>query len=572
MRTAVVEAGQHLGVEQQLLGERRVAVGGERHRAQRGVVLAIEVQHEIDLVRALRHAREVLALLGAAGALAGLLPAEHALVQGIERLALPHRRHGTRIHDNVGDAAREGVLLALEQAHEVGEVEARPALEPHGAEALLIGRVVEQGEARRAVVEVRLVELAQLRDLLRERIDGAVPPHSEGCCECLEAEVATHELRVQHARQEHRELGEAGVGGDVHRRDRGGLERAAPEPRAGQREVAQHLQRVVLGRCCLPDATMRAHDVGQALELAEATPLRGNLGTAVRIVGEIVEGQRVGREADVALLHGGVEQGLHLRQLVVRGQARDALLQTHDLGAQHRMRDHRHDIDAQRKRREMVEIALRVAPVDLRRGFFQHVLGHVLDAREAVDDRLLAVPVLAAEGDAQGAVGDDHGRRAVADDLRQARVDLDLEIEMRVRVEESRHHPMALCIDHFDRLRGVEAGADGRDLATLDGDVGHARGGAIAVEQQSIADQEVPLHGRLQFLFLVRSSTVGPPHDNGSGKTGLRENWPFGCAAGGAISRRKPVAGSRCRAPPDSRGCAPPRLRPARTGRQAPCR
>ncbi len=77
------------------------------------------------------------------------------------------------------------------------------------------------------------------------------------------------------------------------------------------------------------------------------------------------------------------------------------------------MRQQRHDVRTERQRGEVAQVTLGIVPVHALDDPAQHGLRHVLDARKAIEDRVLAIAALRAECGAEAAVADDHGRRAV---------------------------------------------------------------------------------------------------------------------------------------------------------------
>jgi hypothetical protein len=166
--------------------------------------------------------------------------------------------------------------------------------------------------------------------------------------------------------------------------------------------------------------------------------------------------------------------------------------QPHHLDAQHRVGDQRHDVGAQRQRVQVVEVAAGVGPVRLVGDRLQHGLGDVLHACEAIDDRVLLGRALVAERQAQRAVAHHRGRGPVADDLGQARVHLDLQVDVGVDVQQARHDPPARGVDDLRGLAGGQSGAPGDHAAGRDGDVLGDRWATVAIEEQPAGDQQVP--------------------------------------------------------------------------------
>ena len=138
-----------------------------------------------------------------------------------------------------------------------------------------------------------------------------------------------------------------------------------------------------------------------------------------------MKNQVVGRHADVTLIQGIGEQPLHGLHFRFCWRAADGGFESHGGDAQHRVRYERGDIWAKRHFFEMAQVVGRIVPGHLVDAFLQRGLGHVLDARETIDDGAVAVFFLLAEGGADGAIADDDGGRAVPYGLRQAGVDFD---------------------------------------------------------------------------------------------------------------------------------------------------
>jgi hypothetical protein len=123
----------------------------------------------------------------------------------------------------------------------------------------------------------------------------------------------------------------------------------------------------------------------------------------------------------------------------------------------------------------------------------EHGFRDVLHAREAVDDRVLAVTVaLVAEAGPEAAVAEQHRGGAVAHHLGQARVEVDLEVEMRVDVQQSGHQPVAVDVD--DPRGGLRRQVDAArgDTPVADRDVEGLRRPAAAIEHPGAAQQYIP--------------------------------------------------------------------------------
>jgi hypothetical protein len=152
-------------------------------------------------------------------------------------------------------------------------------------------------------------------------------------------------------------------------------------------------------------------------------------------------------------------------------------------------------------------------PADGVDAFAQHGLGDVLHAREAVDDRVLAGAVaLRAEAGTEAAVAEQHGGRAVAHHLGQARIEVDLQVEVRVNVEEPGHEPQPRTVNDAAGAVGRQVHAACRHAAVMHGDVEALRCPATAIKDRSIADQHVPAVGCC-WTGLLRLFSFDPLHD-----------------------------------------------------------
>ena len=299
-----------------------------------------------------------------------------------------------------------------------------------------------------------------------------------------------------------------------------------PPPR--QQEGPEDLERIVLGRGGLPHPVMAAQHLDETTQLLPSGPLGGDPGLAVRVVGEVVERQGVGGEPDVPGVQCIVDQPLHRADLGVGRIPTDRTVQAHDLDAQHRVRDHRHDVGPQWECLEVVEVAPRIRPVRLVGNRGQHVLGDVLHPREAVDDRVLLLGALVAPCQAERAVAHHRGRRPVTDDLGEARVELHLEVDVGVDVQQTRQDPVPGGVHDLVGLVGGEVHAPGDHASVADGDVLMHGTSAVAVEDQSIGHQHVP-RGHRSLLKIVQQ----PSHEFDA--TGVDSCL---LAAGGGVVRR----------------------------------
>ena len=271
-----------------------------------------------------------------------------------------------------------------------------------------------------------------------------------------------------------------------------GPERAAVQATAGEQETQHRADPVLDVRRALPDAVVVADHAQQPLQFAARGVLGRDAPVGVRRVGQVVERDRVRRETCVSLPQRLLEHFAHAREFRGRGFAADRRRGAHHLDAQHRVRHQRDDVGTQRQPGQVVEVLAAGLPVHAVDDLAQHGLRNVLDAREAVEDRVLAVPSLRAEHRSEAAVADHDGRGSVPDGLRQPGREFDLEVEVRVDVQQSRHQPAACRIDHAFRARAVEPGAARCDATPGDREILPAGRRTGAVEHQRVADQRLP--------------------------------------------------------------------------------
>ncbi len=267
----------------------------------------------------------------------------------------------------------------------------------------------------------------------------------------------------------------------------------APEASA----VPEIEQRVVLGGDVgrgLQDGATLTQDAVEAPVLGPRRERGRERSRAHPVAADLVPRVGHAREPQEAPVDGVVERGLHARLLVLGGLALAVRggLEPHHGHAQVRVSDERHDVGTERQRVHMLLVALRVAPGLVRLECIQHVLAwQRLHAREDVR----AVFGGGVDG-AQRARADAHRGHAVAHRLGQARRQQQLGVVVRVRVQESGHHPLACGVHDVVGERRVDGGLDGGDLAVDDAHVGDLPGGARAVEDRAGLDEDVVAHGR----------------------------------------------------------------------------
>ncbi len=199
------------------------------------------------------------------------------------------------------------------------------------------------------VLDVARHQLPRGVELLEDRADRAFGKHAERRREHLEVEAAVHELRVQQRGDRREQLPRAPLVREIHRRQCRRAQRLAEQAAAGEEEAQERRDAVRGIRRALPDAVVPAHDVEQRPQLAHRGVLRGDALVRVRRVREIVERDRVGRESCVALLHRRFEQLLHAAEFLCGRLAAHRGLRAHHLDPEHRVRQQRHDVRAERQ-------------------------------------------------------------------------------------------------------------------------------------------------------------------------------------------------------------------------------
>ena len=187
---------------------------------------------------------------------------------------------------------------------------------------------------------------------------------------------------------------------------------------------------------------------------------------------------QTGREADRALLERLGQQPLHVRQLVGR---RRTVVVAHRAHADRPVRREVGGVDRDPVRVEPVEVLADRAPAPVEPGRILVPAGE-LPAQlleHLVGDRGVAEAVLA-----------EHVERHALVHLRLVgRIDEQLQVGVRVHVDEARADEEPVRVDHA--LRGLVDATDVRDPAARDADVGAVPGIAGAVDHAAAADQHV---------------------------------------------------------------------------------
>ena len=157
------------------------------------------------------------------------------------------------------------------------------------------------------------------------------------------------------------------------------------------------------------------------------------------------------------------------------------------------------------ERVEPLAEAFAPAPVDagIERG-----LGHLLDQSEHATERIALIDPQRSER--QRAVAGDDGGDAVLDRREGIRVEAELGVVVRVRVDEPGRHDPAGGVEFSMRVAGLAA--DGHDPAVSDRDVTVAAGQPRAVDDQTVTDDEIE-HGSSLVVPVpgARCSTVVRP-------------------------------------------------------------
>ena len=256
-----------------------------------------------------------------------------------------------------------------------------------------------------------------------------------------------------------------------------------------------HRQRaVVRGRRHLPDPIVPSHHVRERFVLPIARVLRGDPLLHVRLVGEEVQRQAIRAQSEEAFLERFIQQPPHAVDLLAAGVASDARLETHHLDAQHRVRHERREVRRKRQLLQVLVVARRRAPGCFVRGHAQHRFRHVLHAREAVNDRVLAIPSLRAVGQTDAAVAH-HGRRcAMPNHLRQPRVQLRLEVLMRVDIDHARNQVCAADVVHLLGSLLGQVVAHRRNAAATNRQIHNVTRLTATIKYLCTAQDRVPVH------------------------------------------------------------------------------
>ena len=191
-----------------------------------------------------------------------------------------------------------------------------------------------------------------------------------------------------------------------------------------------------------------------------------------------------------------VDEVAHRRDVVVgrdlvagRGLRRQAAL-AHHVVAQRAVADHPAVVDALREPVDRAEVLAVGGPVP-REAVEDRVAGDVLHRLHELGEVLAFVRC--ARRERHTAVPEHHARHAVPAAARAERIPGDLRVEVRVDVDEPRRHDLALGIE-LARAAILDR-ADGGDAVAVDRDVADPAGRARAVDDETVANDEIVGHG-----------------------------------------------------------------------------
>ena len=154
---------------------------------------------------------------------------------------------------------------------------------------------------------------------------------------------------------------------------------------------------------------------------------------------------------------------------------------------------HEHtDIGPQRDIREVVEVGCGIAPVHRVDTFLQYGLGNVLHPGKAIDDRVLLAFKLLAKTGTEAAVAHQYSGGTVADDFRQARLQVHFQVQVGVDIQQPRHQPLALGLDDAHGLGRRQCLPASGHPALPERDILLAGRPAATVENQCVANQGIP--------------------------------------------------------------------------------
>ena len=339
---------------------------------------------------------------------------------------------------DVGDRAPEQVGVGrVGQPADHGLVPADGAVGPLG----------EQGADRHRVVEPlpqRLVAagLELGRDRLGERgVAGEVRVDVDPDVEALAARVVDHLQGLGHATP-------------VASPDGGQVRDLGPAPgRASDAEALRHGLQEVVG--VVPDVPGE-----QPVVCGDGAPQRDQL----VLLGEADRGvDESGGQTHRAVLEALLEEPDHRVDLGAGGRAG---VEADRGGAERAVGDEGEDVEGRPGGANRVQVAADGGPVDGDVGVEIEVGGRGPD--------LVEVGLRRTRGDAEAAVADDLGGRALGERARRLRGGQQGEVTVGVDVDESRGDDEAARVDDGARILR-EVGADGDDPVRVDGDVGRPR-------------------------------------------------------------------------------------------------
>ena len=194
-----------------------------------------------------------------------------------------------------------------------------------------------------------------------------------------------------------------------------------------------------------------------------------------------------GREADRALAHALAHELLHRGDLV-GGRGALARVVAHHPAPHRAVADVAAGVDAELPLVAIPEVA--EAPAREAEALLERRLRHAFDAAQHPGEPRHVLGLRGREREA--AVAREHGGDAVPRRRRGDGVPVELDVVVRVRVDEARRHERAVGVD---RARGrAVAAADARDAAVAHADVGRVGADAGAVHHAPTANHEIPRH------------------------------------------------------------------------------
>jgi endonuclease/exonuclease/phosphatase family metal-dependent hydrolase len=224
------------------------------------------------------------------------------------------------------------------------------------------------------------------------------------------------------------------------------------------------------------------------------------------LTGAMVEGARRG-ESQRAGLDGFPSEVRHGVDLGGRGRVPIGAALAHDVDAQRAVRHLGSEIDVVRPRFERVEELREGLPIP-GQAFREHHPGNVLDPFHELHEPVVVVGPAGRE--AHAAVAHDRRRDPVPGGRREPRVPGGLAVVVRMDVDEARRDQQAAGVDLLSSGRVHRADCD--DHAVGDGDVGHARRSAAAVDHRTAAKYQIVgcRHHRLPSFTPCAGSLKSP--------------------------------------------------------------